>query len=170
MYIRWQWCHERKRKTSRTVWREPVAQRRAILVESVRVDGKPKQRHIAYLGSVSHQIVGDQCRTYPSVYYRAWWWHHVNAKLDRLGNRVPSDDRRRIEAVLAKEVPPVTAEEVTACDLQHQHEWRVEREYGECPGCYLDWPEGQAGVPPRPHFDERERFANVLAAVAGISK
>ena len=59
----------------------------------------------------------------------------MSAKLDALANRVLPEDRARIEAALAKEVPLVTADEVTAFDLQHQQEWRVERGYGECRAC-----------------------------------
>jgi hypothetical protein len=54
------------------------------------------------------------------VQYRAWWWQQVTKKLDRLGNRVSADDRRKIEAALAKQVPPVTAEQMTALEQQKQ--------------------------------------------------
>jgi hypothetical protein len=136
-------------------------QRRGALFwsKSPGVDGTPKQRHIAYLGSFDYE---------QDAHYRAWWWHRMNAKLNALGNRIPADDRPRIEPALVEKVPKVTADEVTAYDLQHQHKRRVELELGECRACYLDWPEGQAGVPPRPEFPEvpeTERWANVLAAV-----
>jgi hypothetical protein len=136
--------------------------RARIAVESVRIDGKPRQRHIAYLGSVYNV---DQ-----NANYRAWWWHHMTAKLDALGNRIGAE-RAKIEAQLAKEVPPVTADEVTAFDLAHQQKERDE--YGEGPGCYLRWPPGQEGVPPRPPSPpdppRGEMFANTVAAVAAVS-
>jgi hypothetical protein len=58
-------------------------------------------------------------------------------------------------------VKPVTAKQVTECDLQHQK--KIRTEHGECRGCYLNWPPGQAGVPPRPKFEKG--FPNVIAAV-----
>lgn len=79
----------------------------AILVESKRVDGKPKQRHIAYLGSFK-----EHWRDV--VQYRVQWWQDMSERLDRLGNLITPDDRRRIEAALAKRMPPVTAEDLAA--------------------------------------------------------
>jgi hypothetical protein len=153
MYVRWQYWHQRKRRITRYYWQTP-ADAHAILVESSRVDGKPKQRHIAYLGSA---------HGHPDVHYRAWWWHHMTAKLDQLGNRI-GDARPKIEAALAEKVPPVTAVEVTAFDLQHQEKIRADR--GECRGCYYSWPPGQDGVPPRPAYvDDEPDFSKVLAAV-----
>jgi hypothetical protein len=92
MYVRWQWWYQRRRG-SELFHRDTPATGHAILVEAVRIDGKPKQRHIAYLGSVH----GEQ-----DVYYRAWWWHRMSAKLDALGNRIPPQDRPRIVAALAR--------------------------------------------------------------------
>ena len=78
---------------------------------------------------------------------------HHDGEADKLGNRIPPDQRPRIEAVLAKEVPPVTAAEVTAFDLAHQE--KIRAEYGECLGCYLSWPKGTEGVPLRPPSSEK---------------
>lgn len=157
MFVRWQYPCDRKRSMARHYW-EAKAFRYAVLVESARIDGKPRQRHVAYLGDVLH--LNDQ-----DVHYRAWWWHRMTAKLDQLGNVIPPDQRPRIEAVLAKAVAPVTAAEVTKFDLDYQHKMRVEAGFNEGPVCYPDWPEGTEGVPPRPKFEKRERFANVIAAV-----
>jgi hypothetical protein len=155
MYVRWQYWGQRKRRIERWYW-EPPADARAVLVESARVDGKPKQRHIAYLGPVHFKR---------DAHYRAWWWHHLTAKLDRLGNRI-AKHRAKIEMALAKNVAPVTAAEVTVFDLQHQQQFRAE--HGECRNCYLDWPPGQDGVPPRPpDYDAAPDFSAVLAAVRG---
>ena len=154
MFVRWQWWGQRRRKTVRYYWSQP-ADAHAVLVESVRIDGKPRQRHIAYLGSVHHD---------PDVHYRAWWWHHMTARLDALGNRLPPDERPKIEAALADKVPPVTAAEVAAYDLHRQHDVRVVRGYGECRGCYMRWPPGQAGVPPRPPPFDRDATAEEQAA------
>ena len=144
----------------------------AVLVESARVNGKPRQRHIAYLGKVDHRAMDD--KNYLArrgiagygAHYRAWWWYRISKKLDALANRVLPDDRRKVEAALAREVPRPTAEEVATYDLRCQADMRSE--HGECPGCYLGWPEGLAGVPPRPPKPpESERWANVIAAITG---
>jgi hypothetical protein len=121
MFVRWQKYRNKPATT-------------AILVEGVRVDGKPRQRHLAYLGSFRREWVKD-------THYRSWWWHHVAERLDRLGNRISPDDRHRIEAALAAKVRRVTAKQVTAYDLREQRKFRAE--HGECPGCYPYWPEGE---------------------------
>jgi hypothetical protein len=163
MYVRWQWWGDRRRKSIR-YYRHEKASAYAILVESVRVKGKPTQRHVAYLGSF-------HSRQRDNIHYRAWWWHDITAKLDRLANRIPSGQRPRIEAALAEKVKPVTAEEVaevTAFDLKHQEEIRAR--FGECRWCYFNWPPGQAGVPPRPQFEDKPlSFANTLAAVQRVA-
>ena len=162
MYVKWQWPTDRKRQTSRSWYMRDTAHAYASLVENTRIDGKPKQRHVAYLGSVYVERNSQRAK---DVHYRAWFWHHMRARLDGLGNQIGADGAK-VEAQLAAKVPPVTADEVTAWDLACQHEIRVE--YGECRGCYLGWPPGQEGVPPRPAWvDEPPDFAKVLAAVAG---
>jgi hypothetical protein len=57
-----------------------------------------------------------------------------------------------------------TAAEVTAFDLVYQEKFRAE--YGECRNCYLSWPEGTEGVPPRPQFED-DGFTDVLAVARG---
>jgi hypothetical protein len=59
----------------------------ASLVESVRVNGKPRQRHVAYLGSLRHES---------DVHFRAWRWQEMRAKLDALGNRIPGKPWLRV--------------------------------------------------------------------------
>ena len=49
--------------------------------------------------------------------------------------------------------------EVTAFDPTYQEKFRAE--HGECRGCYLSWPEGTEGVPPRPQFED-DGFAGIL--------
>jgi hypothetical protein len=73
------------------------ARLRAILVESVRVHGKSRQKHIAFLGS----IVGDASidGTAGKVF-----WGAVTQKLERLGNRVSPEERERILASIAAKV------------------------------------------------------------------
>jgi hypothetical protein len=86
MYVRWQ--------------RRPHKDTTAVLVESIRVNGKPRQRHIAYLGSFGRWLLEPH-----NVDRRAQWWRNVTSKLDALGKRVSPDDRRKIEAALTKAVP-----------------------------------------------------------------
>ena len=97
MFVRRQWWRQRRRKSQRYYQHAPaIAQ--AVLVESVRIDGKPKQRHIAYLGSFHNE---------QDAHYRTSWWQDVNVKLDALGNRMMAEDRLSIEAALDKKVPKV---------------------------------------------------------------
>lgn len=71
--------------------------------------------------------------------YRAWWWHNVKPKLDQL---VPHSEQAKIEATLAKKVPPPPSPaEVEAHDLAYQR--RMRKDHGlrkTSPGRYLDWP------------------------------
>jgi hypothetical protein len=73
----------------------------AIIVESVRVGGRPTQRHVAYLGGITESAIEIDAQ-------RAWFWDEVSRRLDRLANRVSVEDRKRIEAAVAAKVPPVT--------------------------------------------------------------
>ena len=55
MYVRW-----KKRERSRRGWHtEPPQLLTAVLVESRRVDGKPRQRTVAYLGSIRSDYLDD---------------------------------------------------------------------------------------------------------------
>src|SRR4051794_32476987 len=90
MYVRWQ------QYRSRASWaRQRRALLKAILVESVRVDGKPRQKHIAFLGSIADDHLGS---TAPA------FWCDVTSKLKRLGNRIGSEDYERIIASIAAKV------------------------------------------------------------------
>jgi hypothetical protein len=62
-----------------------------LLVEAVRIDGKPRQRHLAYLASVQ----ADR-RDLPR------FWYNVIRKLDRC--RLSPEERDRITAAIAKKV------------------------------------------------------------------
>ena len=156
MFVRWQWWGQRRRNSVRQYRSKTPADAYAVLIESVRVDGKARQRHVAYLGGYHRDH---------DVHYRSWWWHRMTATLDRLGNRIKPADRPRIEAALAKKVRPVTPDEIPAFDLAHQQKMRAD--YGECRGCYLAWPPGTEGLPPRPHFEAASAWYNTLAAIRG---
>lgn len=81
---------------------------RAILVEAVRTDSKPSQRHIAYLGGITDSAIEIAAQ-------RAHFWANVSEKLDHLANRVSSEDRTRIEQAIAEKVPRLTREEYDQC-------------------------------------------------------
>jgi len=122
MYIRWQ---SRKRREPqfgrlgkllyRRGWddyayaREGTSQQdihwRAILVETTRVDGKPKQRHIAYLAGFTDSAVAIPQQ-------QRYLWGRIHERLDRLGNQLSPADRRHIEALLIKKIgkPPTKAQ------------------------------------------------------------
>jgi hypothetical protein len=97
MFVRWQryesqalnsWWAERNDRRARL---------KAILVESVRVDGKPRQKHVAFLGSIASDdsIDGTAGKRF---------WRDVTQKLERLGNRVSPEERERILAAIAAKI------------------------------------------------------------------
>ncbi len=91
MFVRW-----KRRKTRRGD--ELLS---AVLVESVRVEGKPRQRIVKYLASI-HQ----------SYAQRQWWrpckefWEKATAELDSL--ELTKRERREIESRMRQVVPKPT--------------------------------------------------------------
>lgn len=75
----------------------------AYLVETRRVDGAPRQRVVAYLGTIGGQYLRTDYYGYPHTAAWARFWHGVDAKLDALG--VSGEERARHEAKLADVVP-----------------------------------------------------------------
>jgi hypothetical protein len=71
----------------------------AILVESVHVNGKPQQNHVAYLGSFSTRQAMISAQ-------RVYTWEHMLERLDRLSNRIMPKDRKKIEAATASKLGP----------------------------------------------------------------
>jgi hypothetical protein len=109
MFVRWQ----KRTRRSRAFGRDP---RRtdthwaAILAESSRVDGKPTQRHIAYLGGITESAIELPAQ-------RAFFWREVALQLDQLA--VSKDDRARIEAAVEAKVARLTRQEY--------NEWLIHR-------------------------------------------
>jgi hypothetical protein len=62
-----------------------------LLVEAIRIDGKPRQRYLAYLGSVQ----ADR-RDRPR------FWYDVTRKLDQC--RLSREKRKQITSAIAKKV------------------------------------------------------------------
>ena len=105
MFVRWQ---SRKRRSSyfgfsRDSDGNPIEDWNwsAVLVESHRLDGKPRQKHIAYLGSITDSGIAIS-------HQRGDFWLHLHEKLDQLGNRITPDERVKIEKKITQKVPPLT--------------------------------------------------------------
>jgi hypothetical protein len=97
MFIRW-----RTHRSKGSAYRGKTTRVRAILIESVSVDGKSRQRHIAVIGSFVAETLDVEAR-------REFW----KAANKRLSIYVNNGERGRIEATLARRVRPfTTAEEI----------------------------------------------------------
>ena len=96
MYIRWQ-TRKVKRFPDDVVWTP-------VLVQSKRVNGKPVQQHVAYLGSFRN----------PTDRYR-WcrWWDKLIARLDVLN--ITPKDRKKVEAAIAQRIPRPVRDEHFSC-------------------------------------------------------
>jgi len=108
MFVRWQ----NSKTVSRRKRQGKVNRCRAILVENARIDGKPKQRYIAFLASYDPD---------PSPWNdgpKTGFWRQAKLKLDRLSNRVSPEERLKIETALAARVPRPTPEEQERGDRQ----------------------------------------------------
>jgi hypothetical protein len=75
----------------------------AVLVKSERRGGKPRQKTVAYLGSIPEGRAGD-------VSHRHWFWEAAGRKLDALG--LDAAGRQEVEAALLARVARPTAEEL----------------------------------------------------------
>ena len=105
MYVRWQ--VKPRTKKSLNVWKSDLLT--ATLVESRRVNGKPRQQVVAYLGSIR-----EVCAVDPKyVNHQLGFWNRVGEVLDRLANRVSSEERVKIEAKLRERVLVPAPEAVT---------------------------------------------------------
>ena len=92
MFVKWQ----KRTRRSRAFGPRTDTHWAAILAESSRVDGKPTQRHIAYLGGITESAIELPAQ-------RAFFWQEVAQQLDQLA--LPKDDRARIEAAVEAKVP-----------------------------------------------------------------
>ena len=93
MFVRWQLYRSQALNRWQREHNDKHARLKAILVKSVRVDGKPRQRHVAFLGSTS--IDGADLPRF---------WYDVTTRLDRLGNQLSLQERERIGAAIANKV------------------------------------------------------------------
>ncbi len=101
MFIRWQ---KRKR-------RDGVTRLNAVLCESRRVDGKPRQEHIAYLGAID-DVWLDQPLDDPGANLKRYeFWEKAEKRLAPLANRLATDDHHKIREQLNAKVPMADAAE-----------------------------------------------------------
>ena len=105
MYVRWQLYRSQALNRRHRERNNAHAQLKAVLIESLRVDGKPRQNHIAFLGSTS--IDGRD---------RPRFWCEVTEQLDQLHNRLTRQDRMRILASITRRLgePPPTQAQIEA--------------------------------------------------------
>ncbi len=95
MYVRWQ-SRGRVRKGKSS----PLLT--AVLAESRRVDGEPRQSGIAYLGGIREAYVDEREREHRT------FWRSVDDHLDALG--LDPEVRARVEASVESRVRRVTPE------------------------------------------------------------
>ena len=93
MYVRWQ-SRKRRRRKDDIYWS-------AILVENVRVKGKPTQRHVAYLGGIT-----ESAMALDTPAQRIYFWNGVKRQL--AGLKLPAKTRAAIMQAITNRVPPVT--------------------------------------------------------------
>jgi hypothetical protein len=111
MYIRWQ---SRKRKKAEFGRGKGDVHWSAILAESARVDGKPTQRHIAYLVGFNESAVAHPQQ-------QLYLWEGIAEQLARLDKLLSPEDREKIKAALVKKIgePPTKAQRA-AFDRQRE--------------------------------------------------
>jgi len=97
MFVRW----KTRKSTLNGRGRVERVTHYAVLVESTRVDGKPRQRFIAHIGNY-HE--GGQVGLHPHVDF----WRQVEHRLKSLN--LAADVRERVERKLAERVPRPTPE------------------------------------------------------------
>ena len=76
----------------------------AVLIEAVRVDGKPRQRYVAYLGGFTEHGIEH-------AHQRCRFWDRVNERLRALSHRLTDEDRNHIVTKLATRVPVPTRQD-----------------------------------------------------------
>jgi|EndMetStandDraft_8_1072994.scaffolds.fasta_scaffold50255_2 hypothetical protein len=115
MFVRWQ----------TTVAAGEFHRLRAVLVESKRIDGKPRQLHIAFLGSLDYARRGE-------IEERWYFWTSALQRLDRLDNRLSAEQRGAIEKALAERVRPLTPAQIETCKKrEEERERRTQEEIRE---------------------------------------
>ena len=134
MFVRWQ-----KRK-SRSNWGKPDTAWNAVLLDPIRVNGKPRHRYIGCIASIKQSGIDmdDAIR-------RCFFWDHALGRLHQFSNQVNEQDCKRVIAVLAKKVPMPTREQYEFCHSRRYEFFGIEfagplPEHGlyELPANFLD--------------------------------
>lgn len=100
MYVRW----NRKQRVDRKKLGPLLC---AVLVESHRVDGAPRQKTVAYLGGIREFSIDSKLGR------RVRFWGDVTQRLDQLGGDLAPEQRKKVETALAKRVKrPTDAEKL----------------------------------------------------------
>jgi hypothetical protein len=95
MFVRWQ---RRKR-------RDGVTRLNAVLCESRRVDGKPRQEHVAYLAAIDDVWLEQPADDPDANLARHEFWEKAEKRLGPLGNRLAPEDHHKIRDQLNAKVP-----------------------------------------------------------------
>lgn len=119
MFVRWQQYRSQALDDWQRKRNDRRARLKAILVESVRINGRPTQKHVAFLGSVIVDDVDDGVGL-------TRFWYDVTRRLNGLRDRMSPDQRKRIEASLAKRVNGrlLTKAELNAFERQREETLR----------------------------------------------
>ncbi len=102
MFVRW---IPRNREIYRSWHGDDVTHWRALLVENRRVNGKVRQRHLAYLAGFHEGSLRVPAQ-------RLHLWDKITQRFDGLGAHISPAQRVAIEETMRKRIgPPPTAEE-----------------------------------------------------------
>ena len=112
MFIRWQ---QYRSVAKRHQGEPPIKRTKAVLVESVRIDGKPRLKHIAFIASHDEGSIGNVLGD------RLGFWRQARKRLKQL--KLTAAQRRQIEAMLAKRVKPPTKRQAAAYDGESKALW-----------------------------------------------
>jgi hypothetical protein len=104
MFVRWQ-----KRQNGRGRLK-PDARWDAFLVETIRINGKPRAQYISCIASIKQsQIDAD------IAHQRCWFWDGVLDRLHQPSAQISERSRARVIASIAKKVPMPTRAEYEFC-------------------------------------------------------
>ena len=109
MYVRWQQYRSQARDQRQRERNDQRARLKATLVKNVRINGEPRQKHVAFLGSMS--IDGSD---------RPRFWYDVTTRLARLSNRLSPAEREQIGAAIAKRVGGSLLTQAQVVEFEHR--------------------------------------------------
>jgi len=119
MFVRW----KRRKKAATKPGRRPRRRSDAgdslycVVVESLRIDGVPRHKVVAYLGSVDERDIKQ-------LWLRVDFWDYISPKLDAL--RLPNRERAKIEDSIGKVIERVPEDEAAAFK-KARHDYRVKK-------------------------------------------